>query len=556
MRLLNSTLLILPFFTLTLLATPPDIGRLDASFSSGQLNLHWKSVPSQTQQIQVSGDLVNWTNLPPVLASVFNDSAWSDDGSLTSSLFASNKRLFYRLSMLPQASSEAVGVPLIFLPATNGVSYSWDFGDGTVSTAINPNHAYQSDGIYTVTLSVTDANGSHTNTGTIRAEAPNRILLTPAVLTALRQKATNNTSQWQAFKSRLDGQLNNVIGSGAYQADELIWIGDYALGYKVLQFQDPVTAANYADKAIGLIKSAIQDFQKVGEISQQYLTRGDGTTKTFTLPHTNIVASSLSVYKAPIIVYPVVRSSTTNKSDIVDNYLTFIKVSNTSDGPADYQQGIDWQHTGDLANERIDWSIAGVGHLPAGGATYYVTAASSFDGANATVTLSGNSITFSTAPATNQAIYVQYVYGVHASNYSTLAFQQTSAGDGGFNSIMIDDGYTYRYLGKFPAFGYDWLYGYPGFTTALKNQVATMLVRWSDYWKVNGYRVNNPASNYAEGGYVSRMLTALALGGGRNTNSSRLINEITAYRQTYVLPLLTNTTTSYYGGFWAEGWNF
>jgi len=170
--------------------------------------------------------------------------------------------------------------------------------------------------------------------------------------------------------------------------------------------------------------------------------------------------------------------------------------------------------------------------------------------------LSTNSITFSTAPAANRAIYVEYVYGLHASNYSTLAFQQTSAGDGGFNSIMIDDGYTSRYLGKFTAMGYDWLYGYPGFTPAFKNQVATILVRWSDYWKVNGYRVNNPASNYAEGGYVSRTLTALALGAGRDTNSPRLINELIAYRQTYVLPLLTNTATSYFGGFWAEGWNY
>ncbi len=28
--------------------------------------------------------------------------------------------------------------------------------------------------------------------------------------------------------------------------------------------------------------------------------------------------------------------------------------------------------------------------------------------------------------------------------------------------------------------GYDWLYGYAGFTPAFKNKVADLLVRWSD----------------------------------------------------------------------------
>ena len=40
-----------------------------------------------------------------------------------------------------------------------GVSYLWDFGDGQTSTMENPAHTYTSDGSFTVTLSVTDANG-------------------------------------------------------------------------------------------------------------------------------------------------------------------------------------------------------------------------------------------------------------------------------------------------------------------------------------------------------------------------------------------------------------
>ena len=538
-------------------AATPNIGTLSATLSSDgkKVNLHWNSSSGQLQQIQVSPDLAHWTNLPPVFFSAFTTSAWSDDGSLTGNLSSSQER-FYRL-LRAQPANAAPGLPITFLPPAIGTAYSWNFGDGSTSVSNFPSHTFAADGLYTVTSVVTDAGGSHTNTAGLQLETVAQILLTPTVLASLRQKATNNTAQWQSFKSRLDGQLNVVIESGgAYQGDELSWIGDYALGYKTLQFKDPITAAKYADKALALMRSAVQDFQKFGEYGQQYLSRGNGSTKVFTLPNTNIVAGSLTVYEAPISVIPVTRDTTTNKTDTVDSYLTYIKVSNTSDGPADYVEGTDWRHNSDLPNELIDWSSAAPGHLPASGATYYVTVASSLGASSTSATLSGNTMTLSTPPTTNEAVYVEYVYGVHAADYSTLAFQQSSAGDGGLNSIFIDDGFPSRYLGKFTSIGYDWLYGYPGFTAAFKNQVATMLARWSDQAKDSVYRVDDPASNYAEGAYISRVLTALALSGGRNTNGTRLLNEMIAYRLSNVLPVITNLSTSLYGGFWAEGWNY
>jgi len=49
---------------------------LNASLSPNgtNLNLRWSSSPGQVQQIQVSSDLIHWTNLPPVYLSVFTDS--------------------------------------------------------------------------------------------------------------------------------------------------------------------------------------------------------------------------------------------------------------------------------------------------------------------------------------------------------------------------------------------------------------------------------------------------------------------------------------------------
>jgi PKD repeat protein len=44
------------------------------------------------------------------------------------------------------------------------VSYSWNFGDNTTSTLQNPSHSYTTDGSYTVTLTVADAEGLSNST--------------------------------------------------------------------------------------------------------------------------------------------------------------------------------------------------------------------------------------------------------------------------------------------------------------------------------------------------------------------------------------------------------
>lgn len=397
-----------------------------------------------------------------------------------------------------------------------------------------------------------------------------QILLTPALLAKFQQEAAANTPQWQAFKSNLDNQLNDVFGPGTYQGDYLTLIADYALGYQILK-DNPATVAtadNYADKAIGLMKSGMNDYQRgTGTQAFQFLARGDATTTTYTLPGANINPDTVVVRIDPINTVQVTHGSA-NGQDEVDYSQTFLKVSNTSDGPANYVEGTDWRHNPDFANNEIDWSLPGA--EPAPGANYFVTETSSSDSNGVDLprdtpdnpggnfyTLNGNTLKFDKPLGTGQAVFVEYVYGVHKADGSSLAFQQTSAGDGGFNSIFVDTGYTSRYLGKYISIGLDWLYNYPGLTPGLKQQATNLLVRWSDYARDNGYYANSPGSNYGAGEYDSRVMTALALSNGRDpANDPRLIQEVLAYRNNNVKPLLTAPTTSDKGGFWAEGWNY
>lgn len=381
------------------------------------------------------------------------------------------------------------------------------------------------------------------------------ILLTPAVLAGLRQQAAANTPQWQAYETMLNQGLLQIIPSGgAYQASELTGIEQYALGYQVLMNLDPTTANAYADKAIAMIKSGLNDYQKSVWYAEQYLARGDGVTTTFTLPDTAIVSSTVQVSLSPVTTQAVVHSSL-NGQDAVNWYEQFIKVSNTSDGNAAYTKGVDWQVNGSDQENLIDWSL-GSANQPAVGATYYVTM-SSRQTLNVVLnyTLHGNQITFTTPPPADQAIFVQYVYGTHAGDGSSLAYQQTSAGDGAFNSIFVDTAYTSRYLGKELSIGLDWLDGYVGMTPTLQSQTEAMLTRWYNYLQQNGYNYTSIESNYGAGSYVSNVFTALALN-QRTPQGPAMLTQMVSFRQQQVVPDLSNPTNSLFGGFWAEGWNY
>jgi len=67
---------------------------------------------------------------------------------------------FSYVPISPTTLDEIAFTDLSFDPDGSIVSWLWDFGDGSTSTAQNPTHSYADDGTYTVTLTVTDDDGA------------------------------------------------------------------------------------------------------------------------------------------------------------------------------------------------------------------------------------------------------------------------------------------------------------------------------------------------------------------------------------------------------------
>ena len=125
--------------------------------------------------------------------------------------------------------------------ATNGSTYSWDFGDGNTSGEENPNHTYDSNGDYTVTLTVTSANGCVS----IESSQLVQVQSLGVELTELEFKIINPFVNELIINS--SSQLNNVSiysldGKLMYSTQlfngELIQTSDWNKGMYILQFTD------------------------------------------------------------------------------------------------------------------------------------------------------------------------------------------------------------------------------------------------------------------------------------------------------------------------------
>tara|TARA_R110002049_G_scaffold72792_1_gene188166 strand:+ start:433 stop:5757 length:5325 start_codon:yes stop_codon:yes gene_type:complete len=113
---------------------------------------------------------------------------------------------------------------------TDSISYSWNFGDGTSSTFMNPVKTYSNSGTYNITLSTTNTFGTDTQiTEVIVLSALNYPSITKATLasdpgTVIREFTLVNDTYFDSFSWELDGVganlfLNQKIVSFPFTSD-------------------------------------------------------------------------------------------------------------------------------------------------------------------------------------------------------------------------------------------------------------------------------------------------------------------------------------------------
>lgn len=90
----------------------------------------------------------------------------------------------FRVDVVANPTSGIAPLSVVFATQIQGgaapYTYAWDFGDGTTSDNATPSHAFAAVGAYTVSLTLTDADGARAeNTVTVNALAPDALIVNP-----------------------------------------------------------------------------------------------------------------------------------------------------------------------------------------------------------------------------------------------------------------------------------------------------------------------------------------------------------------------------------------
>ncbi len=98
--------------------------------------------------------------------------------------------------------------------STDALTYSWDFGDDSVSTLENPTHVYQKAGTFTVTLNVAGEGGKNTLTQSITV-SPSLTGYWTTTYTLYMSSMTGSMNLIQHDDNTLTGNFELTQGGGS-----------------------------------------------------------------------------------------------------------------------------------------------------------------------------------------------------------------------------------------------------------------------------------------------------------------------------------------------------
>jgi hypothetical protein len=327
------------------------------------------------------------------------------------------------------------------------------------------------------------------------------------------EQAFTDDAVWATLKSRCDGDLNDVITDIYAGFDWRQAAHDFGLCYNVGSLRGDPKAPTYSKKAVAILKVLARSFPLIApNQNHQFLAFGNGSTKVFTLPMTPLAGSSVSVFSNATAVTSFTYSSA-GQPDVTQEFSSgalypVLRISNsmagaTSNAAPEYIKETDWhvslrdQVNGDSQFNVLHWLGS---HHPAG--TFYLSTIANEDDTAVSAgsyTVSGTTLTFTTAPAANTALFVQYL----GSDYT-----QTSNFYGAVESVKPDGpGYNMRAMSAGLAYGYDVVRHSPDLTTALREEFYGVLNGQLDWYTAAGYEgpnlYENPIGNYYIEGYLT-----------------------------------------------------
>lgn len=241
-------------------------------------------------------------------------------------------------------------------------TYFWQFGDGFNSFQQNPSHTYAEDGVYIVSLTVTNFCGSHTYTEVIEIYTPPQAGIgydvnsgcEPLTVQFLNESSSNSQSFYWYFpggtpaSSTLENPLVIYHNAGIYPVtlivENIAGIDELTINNLIHVFPDPLASFSYVVDGLSV------QFSNTSQNATEYLWAfGDGNTSTQVSPnHTYATGGQyfvtltafndcgsqnfvlpLSISAAPIAAFTVSASSgcvpltvtyTSTSSGVVDSY--------------------------------------------------------------------------------------------------------------------------------------------------------------------------------------------------------------------------------------------